>query len=66
MSTGWLLVPTVPKRHGCLDSIIMYHHVAPAIPVDIQGRRYSKTRYKKLVTHVESHANAASLLKSGK
>ena len=40
-------------------------HVAPAMPalkyttsVDIQ-----KTRYKKLVTHVESHASAESLLK---
>ena len=39
-------------------------HVAPAMPafkyttsVDIQ-----KTRYKKLVTHVESHASAESLL----
>ena len=26
---------------------------------------YSKTRYKKLVTHVESHASAVSLLESG-
>ena len=26
---------------------------------------YSKTRYKKLVTHVESHASAMSLLESG-
>ena len=40
-------------------------HVAPAMPalkytdsVDIQ-----KTRYKKLVTHVESHASAVSLPK---
>ena len=40
-------------------------HVAPAVPplkyttsVDIK-----KTRYKKLVTHVESHASAVSLLK---
>ena len=39
-------------------------HVAPAMPVgkyttsvDIQ-----KTRYKKLITHVESHASAVSLL----
>ena len=28
-------------------------------------RGYSKTRYKKLVAHVESHASAVSLLKSG-
>ena len=40
-------------------------HVAPAMPVlkyttlvDIK-----KTRYKKLVTHVESHASSVSLLK---
>ena len=40
-------------------------HMAPAMPalkyttsVDIQ-----KTLYKKLVTHVESHASAVSLLK---
>ena len=40
-------------------------HVAPAMPAlkyttsgDIQ-----KTRYKKLVTHAESHASAVSLLK---
>ena len=40
-------------------------HVASAMPalkyttsVDIQ-----KTRYKKLVTHIESHASAVSLLK---
>ena len=40
-------------------------HVAPAMPalkyttsVDIK-----KTRYKKLVTHVESHASTVSLLK---
>ena len=40
-------------------------HVAPAMPalkyttsVDIR-----KTRYKKLVTHVESHASAVNLLK---
>ena len=26
---------------------------------------YSETRYKKLVTHVESHASAVSLLESG-
>ena len=26
---------------------------------------YSKTRYKKLVTHAESHASAVSLLESG-
>ena len=41
-------------------------HVAPAMPalkyttsVDIQKTRYDK----KLVTHVESHASAVSLLK---
>ena len=41
------------------------YHLAPAMPalqytisVDIE-----KLRYKKLVTHVESHASAVSLLK---
>ena len=47
-------------------------HVAPAMPalkyttsVDIK-KKQKKTRYngyKKLVTHVESHANSVSLLK---
>ena len=42
-------------------------HVAPAMPalkyttsVDIKKKK--KTRHKKLVTHVESHASAVSLL----
>ena len=45
-------------------------HVAPAMPalkyttsVDKKKKKKKKTRYKKLVTHVESHANAVSLLK---
>ena len=42
-------------------------HVAPAMPV-LQVHRlgacYSKTRYEKLVTHVEAHASAVSLLES--
>ena len=46
-------------------------HVAPAMPalkyttsVDIQKKeKKKKTRYKKLVTHVESQASAVSLLK---
>ena len=37
-------------------------HVAPATYVHHFGG-YSKTCYKKLVTHVESHASAVSLLK---
>ena len=50
--------------HGCtvyteLAPRRQQFHVAPAMPaVDIQ-----KMRYKKLVTHVESHARAVSLLK---
>ena len=41
-------------------------HVAPAMPVlstlvDIKNK--IKTRYKKLVTHVESHVSTVSLLK---
>ena len=42
-------------------------HVAPAmsaLEVHHFGE-YLKTRYKKLVTHVESHASAMSLLESG-
>ena len=37
-------------------------HVS-AISTPLDG--YSKTRYKKIVTHVESHASALSLLESG-
>ena len=44
-------------------------HVAPAMPalkyttsVDIQNKT-KKTRYQKLVTHVEPQASAVSLLK---
>ena len=56
--------------HGCmvyteLAPRRLQFHVAPAIPalkytasVDIH-----KMRYKKLVTYVESHASAVSLLK---
>ena len=42
-------------------------HVAPAMPA-LQVHHfggYSKTHYKKLVTHVESHASAVTLLESG-
>ena len=57
-------------EHGCMVYTELaprrqQFHVAPAMPapeyitsVDIQ-----KTRYKKLVTHVESHASVVSLLK---
>ena len=43
-------------------------HVAPAIlaPYVRHFGRYSETRYKKLVTRVESHASAVGLLESGK
>ena len=51
-------------------------HVAPVMPalkyttsVDIHNEKKQnekkKTRYKKLVSHVESHASAVSLLESG-
>ena len=40
--------------------------VAPAMPVLVHHfGGYSETRYKKLFTHVESHASAVSLLNSG-
>ena len=63
-------------EHGCM--VYTEHaprrqqfHVAPAKPVlkyttsmDIQKQQQqTKTLYKKLVTHVESDASAASLLK---
>ena len=38
-------------------------HVAPATPAHHFGG-YSKTHYRKLFTHVESHVNAVSLLES--
>ena len=45
-------------------------HVAPAMPalkyttsVDIKKKNKKKSRYKKLVTHVESHASTVILLK---
>ena len=38
-------------------------HVAPAMSAFKYFGVYSKTHYKKLVTHVESHASAVSLLK---
>ena len=38
------------------------HASAVSTPLPYAG--YSKTRFKKLVTHVESHASAVSLLKS--
>ena len=50
--------------HGCmvyteLAPSRQQFHVAPAMSaLDIQ-----KTRYEKLVTHVEPHASAVSLLK---
>ena len=42
--------------------------VAPAMPVlkyTTSVANKKKTRYKKLVTHVESHASAVSVLESG-
>ena len=58
--------------HGCMVYTELaprrqQFHVALAIPA-LQEHHfggYSKTRYKKLVTHVESHASAVSLLESG-
>ena len=62
--------------HGCMVYTEIaprrqQFHVAPAMPalkyatsVDIKKKKKKKkTRYKKLVTHVESHASAVSLLK---
>ena len=60
--------------HGCMvytELALRWQqfHVAPAMwalyvhHCDLGG--YSKMRYKKLVTHVESHVSTVSLLKSG-
>ena len=49
-----------------LAPIRLQFHVAPAMPglqVHHFGGYSIKTRYKKLVTHVESHASTVSLLK---
>ena len=60
MMHGWMVYTELVLRQ-------QQFHVAPAMPalkyttsMDIQ-----KKRYKKLVTHVESHASAVSLLESG-
>ena len=42
-------------------------HVAPAMPA-LQVHHFDgflKTRYEKLITHVESHASAVSLFETG-
>ena len=61
-------------EHGCMVYTELaprqqQFHVAPAMPelknttsVDIQKTK-QKMRYKKLVTHVASHASAVSLFK---
>ena len=61
--------------HGCmvyteLAPRWLQFHVAPAMPalkyttsVDIKTKTKKKTRYEKLVTHVEPQASAVSLLK---
>ena len=38
-------------------------HVAPVMTALIKKKKKKKRRYKKLVTHVEPQASAASLLK---
>ena len=58
---AWLYGVHRTRRDG---SSFLWHQLCQrckyTTSVDIQ-----KTRYKKLVTHVESHASAASLLESG-
>ena len=57
--------------HGCmvyteraeLAAVSCGTSQASAVSTPLRG--YSKTRYKKLFTHIESHANAVSLLESG-
>ena len=56
--------------HGCMVYTELaprrqQFHVAPAMPeLKVHLSEYSKTRYKKLVTFVELHASAVSLLES--
>ena len=60
------------KWHGCMvytEFVLRQQqfHVGPAMPA-LQAHHfdgYSEMHYKKLVTHVESHASAVSLLESG-
>ena len=56
--------------HGCIvyaeraETAAVLCGTMPVLSVHhISG--HSKMRYKKLITHVESHANAVSLLESG-
>ena len=58
--------------HGCMVYTELaprrqQFHVAPAMPALLVHHfgGFSKTRYIKLATHVESHASAVSLLESG-
>ena len=48
--------------HGCVVHTEHAAHVAPAMPALLVHHfgGYSKTRYKKLFTHVESHASAVN------
>ena len=47
----------------CSDHSYVMHSLVIVILHHFSG--YSKTRYKKLFTHVKSHASAVSLLESG-
>ena len=60
MVHGWMVHTELALRR-------QQFHVAPAMPAlyVLHFGGYSKTRYKKLVTHVESHESAGSLLESG-
>ena len=53
----------VYTEHAEIDSLWQQIFVAPAMPVHHFGG-YSRMWYKKLFTHVESHASAVSLLES--
>ena len=55
----WLCMQNAPRWQQFLVAPAM-----PALRVHHFGG-YSKTRYEKLFTHVESHASAVSLLNSG-
>ena len=48
------------RRDGCS---FMWHQPTSAVTKYTTSVAIQKTRYKKLVTHVEPHASAVSLLK---
>ena len=55
----------VYTEHARDGSSFMWHKPCQGCKVVYHFDGYSKTRYKKLVTNVESHTSAVSLLENG-